>query len=129
MFVSLCIVSGLLAVCVVYALIAWLLKKDDQIEKRRKVAIELAAKLSEVGLVKLPRVLVAYAVGDYSGLYFEIKSFARLATSDPTAFMAEFEKVYDRVLTAKLATADGRTLLAAKLAEASTPPVVVSVKA
>ena len=95
----------------------WLFTKDQEAEARKRAAIKVSATLTSMGLVRLPRILEAYAVNDWSGLAHEIKLFADLMLGDPAAIVKEFDGVFSRVLDAKLATAEGRALIAAKLAE------------
>lgn len=118
---AICVLSIIVAIGAAFTIVKWLFKKDEQIEDRRRAAAELANKLSEVGLEKLPSFLVSYSVGDYSQMYFDLKEAAKLATSDPAAFMRQFEKVFVNILDAKLKTPEGRILIAAKLQDASDP--------
>lgn len=109
------IVSGVLA----YFVGKWYFKKDEEKEDRRRAAGILAIELAKVGFVKLPAFLVDYSVGDYSSMLYKLKTIVELATSDPHAFMREFDTVASRVLDAKLSTPEGRAVLAAKLQEAN----------
>jgi len=96
----------------------WLFKKDTEVENRRRAAGQLAATLKSYGLVVLPDFLIDYSVGDYSGMGYKIKETAKLLAGSPEAVVKEFDGIFSRVLTAKLASEGGRTLLAAKLADA-----------
>lgn len=61
----------------------WLFTKDTEAEARKRNAIKASSLLTSMGLVRLPRILEAYAVNDWSGLSQEIKAFAELAL-DPS---------------------------------------------
>jgi hypothetical protein len=102
-----------------YVTAKWVFAKDTEIENRRRAAAKLASKLSEMGLVKTPEFLIDYSVGDYSGMANRIKRLAELFLSGEAHVVAELENVFSRVLSAKLLTEAGRTLIAAKLADAS----------
>jgi len=95
----------------------------------RRAAGKLAAKLQAVGLKKLPDFLIDYSVGDYSGMCNKIHSLAELFLDGDTAVLTEMDTVFQNVLTAKLATEEGRAYIAAKLAEvtkAITPVVAAA---
>ncbi len=105
----------------------WLFKKDTECEDRRRAAGKMAAMLKAYGLVKIPDFLIDYSVGDYSGMAHSIKQLAELFLHGEAGVVAEFDGVFARVLEAKLKSEAGRTLLAAKLADAvkaSDPSVV-----
>lgn len=115
-----------------YMLGKWLFGKDTEIENRRRAAAMLAAKLTEMGLKQTPAFLIDYSVGDYSGMAHKIKQLADLFVSGEAAVVGELDNVFSNVLNAKLKTEAGRTLIAAKLADAtkpSDPTVTASVKA
>lgn len=90
-------------------------KKDTEIENRRRAAIEVASAAKGYGLEKIPDLLIAYAVGDYSGIAYALKSAAKLALSEKD-LLAEFDAAFYKVLAKKLETADGQKELEAKLA-------------
>ncbi len=124
---------NLLAVVVILAAVGfcvgkWLFKKDTEIEDRRRSAGRLAVVLSKVGLVRTPEFLLDYAVGDYSGMAQKLKALVDLFVSGDDAVIAEFSKVFDNVLEAKLKSESGRAFIAAKLTDAAkrTDPSVVS---
>lgn len=104
-----------------YHLVKWLATKDTEVENRRRAAAKLAAQMTAMGLTKTPEFLIDYSVGDYSGMAMKIKSLAELFAGSPNAVIAELDNVFVNVLNAKLATEAGRTLIAAKLADASKP--------
>lgn len=112
------LLSSVLAGIVLYALVRWLFKKDTEIENRRRAAAELAAVLVKLGLKRIPKFLIDYSVGDYSGMAYSIVELAKLFLGDPAAVVAEFADVFENVLTAKLKTETGRAYVAAKLSDA-----------
>jgi len=95
----------------------WLFQKDTEIEDRRRGAAKLAAVLKSYGLEKTPEFLVDYSVGDYSGMAHKIGDLSRLFLSGEEHVVKEFQHVFERVLEAKLRSKEGRTYVAAKLAE------------
>jgi hypothetical protein len=99
----------------------WLFQKDTEIEDRRRGAAKLAAVLKSYGLEKTPEFLVDYSVGDYSGMAHKIGDLSRLFLSGEEHVVKEFQHVFERVLEAKLRSAEGRTYVAAKLAESDKP--------
>lgn len=124
--IALTVMGVLLAAIFGYAFVKWCYKKDTEIEDRRRAAALLAGELSKVGLVRFPALLIDYSVGDYSEMGKKIKHFVELTTGDPNVFLKEFDQVFYRALDAKMATADGRTLLSAKLHDAAKPAVAVA---
>ena len=123
--IALCVCVPLLA----FFVVKWLCTKDTEIENRRRAAGKLAAKLQSIGLKKLPDFLIDYSVGDYSGMCNKIHSLAELFLDGDTAVLTEMDTVFQNVLTAKLATEEGRAYIAAKLAEvtkAITPVVAAA---
>lgn len=124
--IALCICVPLLA----FFVVKWLFTKDTEIENRRRAAAKLAAKLEAMGLKKLPAFLIDYSVGDYSGMANKIHQLAEMFLEGDEPVMAELDTVFQNVLTAKLATEEGRAFIAAKLAEvakAVAPVVAVAV--
>lgn len=102
----------------------WLFQKDTEIENRRRGAAKLAAVLQSYGLQKTPEFLIDYSVGDYSGMAHKISDLARLFLDGEEHVVKEFQHVFDRVLEAKLQTAEGRAYIAAKLSETAKPAAV-----
>ncbi len=96
----------------------WLFKKDTEIEDRRRGAAKLAASLTAYGLEKIPNFLIDYSVGDYSGMAMKMKQLAEMFVAGESVVFAEFDAVYERVLTEKLRTEAGRALVASKLVDA-----------
>ncbi len=99
----------------------WLVKADTRVEERRRAAAKMAGALSGLGLVKIPEFLIDYSVGDYSGMGDKFVSTTELFLSGEAAVLAEFEQVFERVLSAKLATEPGRAYLAVKLQDSEGP--------
>ena len=99
----------------------WLFQKDTEIENRRRGAAKLAAVLQTYGLKKTPEFLIDYSVGDYSGMAHKIADLARLFLDGEEHVVKEFQHVFERVLEAKLRSKEGRTYVAAKLAEFDKP--------
>lgn len=124
--IAITILSVLLAGLASYVLGKWLFTKDSEVEARRRAAMLITGKLEAFGLKRLPKITGAYAIGDYSLLAHEIKSFAEMLVGDETVVLKEFDAVFNRVLDAKLATADGRTLLSAKIDDAYAIPTVAA---
>lgn len=111
--------SGALAVLVGRDVAKWLFTKDTEVENRRRAAFHLAGTLKGFGLKDIPEFLGDYAVGDYSGMFDKIHQLATLVLKGgEDAVVKEFSQVYSNVLDAKLATSEGRALIAAKLDEA-----------
>ncbi len=115
--------------CIVFYYVGtFLFKKDTEIENRRRAAAKLAGILRSLGLSKTPEFLEDYAVGDYSGMAEKIKELVKLFLSGQDAVVAEYSKVFDAVLAAKLSTEAGRAFIAAKLEEATKPNDVAAVQ-
>lgn len=95
----------------------FLFRQGTAVEDRRRGAAKLAAKLSTLGLKKIPAFLIDYSVGDYSGMSARIGQLAELFTDGEGAVLDEFDKVYNNVLEAKLRTPEGRAYLLARLNE------------
>jgi hypothetical protein len=100
----------------------FLFKKDTKIEDRRRAAAQLAGTLKNLGLKKIPDLLIDYSVGDYSGIADHVVETARVFLDGEEAVVKEFSEIFDRVLSAKLKTEEGRAVIAAKLREAETKP-------
>jgi hypothetical protein len=114
---------ALLVVCPIlaYFLAKWLFQKDTEKEARRMAAARLAGTLSKYGLKRMPALLLAYSVGDYGGMAKQIQSFAELLQTDEKHITSEFDDVFNNVLDVKLATPEGKALLAAKLTALTAP--------
>lgn len=89
---------------------------DDRIEKRREACIDVATELQKRGLRRLPRMLRHYAVGNYSGVWDEIKSFSREIMEGPDAVAKELEGVFKNMLQDHMSTPEGMTMLKAQIA-------------
>lgn len=118
--VAIVCLSVAVALLASFTIARWLFRKDEEAEDRRRAAIRVSNTLTAMGLKRLPRILEAYAVYDWSGMAHEIKQFAELAL-DEKAIVTEFEQVFKGVLVKKLATEDGRAMIAALLADATQP--------
>jgi hypothetical protein len=116
MLYALIAVSVACAVLVGRDVVTWVFQKDSEVEARRRAAFHLAGTLKAYGLKRMPDFLGDYAVGDYSGMYEKIHDFAKLVLSGEDAVVKELEGAYESVLTAKMASEEGRALISAKLA-------------
>ena len=110
-----------LVVAVGFLAAKWFFQKDTAIENRRRGAAKLAASLTGYGLVEIPNILIDYSVGDYSGMAERMKQLSQMFLTGEDAVVKEFDQVFERVLVKKLQTEAGRTLIAAKLADAVKP--------
>jgi hypothetical protein len=119
--------GGIAAYFVGNSAIKKLFTVDAAVVARRRAASSLAGTLKTYGLDRIPAILNDYSVADYVGMYDKIHEFAVVTGASEKAVLDEFEQVFTNVLNAKLATADGRALIAAKLAGAA--PVVDPVAA
>ena len=99
----------------------WLVKTDTKVEDRRRAAAKLAGVLSGIGLAKTPEFLIDYSVGDYSGMGDKLVKLVELFTSGEEAVLAEFGRVFERCLDAKLSSGEGRSYIAAKLQDSEGP--------
>lgn len=104
---------------------------DAAIVARRRAASSLSGTLQTYGLVRIPAILNDYSVADYVGMYDKIHEFAVVTGASQKAVLDEFEQVFQNVLNAKLASEDGRALIAAKLAGSApvADPVAVAAAA
>ncbi len=100
-----------------YAGVKKLVKKDTEVEDRRRGAANLAGVLKSKGLKKIPDFLISYSVGDYSGMANDIKDLAKLFLDGEAAVLAEFKDVFTNLFEAKLSSEEGRTFIAARLAD------------
>lgn len=101
--------------------VSFALKKDEAIEDRRRGAAQMAMKLSELGLKKVPEFLIDYSVGDYGAMAAKVKNVASTFLSGEAAVVEEFGQIFEKVLRAKLETETGRAFIAAKLQDAMQP--------
>jgi len=111
-----------IALCVLVPIVAYfvaqkLFKLDTAVEQRRLAAAQVAGKLQSYGLKRVPTLLTAYSVGDYSGFVHELGNMVRLFLDGEDAIVKELDATFDRVLAVKLASPEGRALLTAKLSE------------
>ena len=101
-----------------YGGVYWLVKKDTKIENRRRAAAELAGVLRGLGLEKTPAFLIDYSVGDYSGMGETILKLAELFLSGEKAVVEEFDRVFEKCLSAKLKTDAGRVYVMSRVVDA-----------
>jgi hypothetical protein len=87
-----------------------LFKGDNAIENRRRAATRLAGRLRELGFTRIPPILEDYSVGDYSGMIGKIRDVAEILGDDKERH-AEFEKVFQLVLEAKMKDPEKRDAL------------------
>jgi hypothetical protein len=110
---------------VVAALVGMAWSKWDRKDEARRAAFQtLSIKLREYGLTRLPAILDAYAIGNYSEFIHLIFKFADMLDDGNDVVLKDFDRVYESVLTKKLATAEGRAMIKQRLAEAEGPVVV-----
>lgn len=122
---------GLLAVVlfgVGKASVGFLYKKDEAREDRRRGAAQMAMKLSELGLKRVPEFLIDYSVGDYSAMGAKVKNVASTFLNGENAVIDEFGQIFENVLGAKLKSETGRAYIAAKLQDALKPEDVTIAK-
>jgi hypothetical protein len=101
-----------IALCVTVPVLAGFLaafafRKDTEKENRRRAAIVGSQITRDFGLTHAPKILEAYAVGDYSGMVHEVKELAKLATT-PALLQAELDSVLKSVVAKKMATPEGK---------------------
>lgn len=110
-------------ICVValaggFFVVQFLFKQDTAREERRRGAAQMAIKLSELGLKKVPEFLIDYSVGDYSAIAAKVKDVGKTFLAGEAAVIEEFGQIFDNVLDAKLKSETGRAFVAAKLQDA-----------
>lgn len=113
------IANVLLVAFIAYAGVRFAFRRDTARENRRRAAAQMAQTLSGYGLTQLPKVLTDYSVGDYSGLASSVHDAAKLFLSGEEAVLKEFKEVFERILTKRLATDEGRAYVQARLADAT----------
>ena len=120
MFISLnALLIGALIVAVAFFVTKWLFSKDTKIEDRRRAANKLSLKLHEYGLPKIAAIIEDYGVGDYSGVLHRIRGLADLLFAGEDPLLKELDAAFERILAAKLKSAEARALIAAKLSDAT----------
>lgn len=105
---------------VFFAAAAWA-KYDAKKEKRRLAFSQVATELHKMGLERLPAMLNAYAVGDYSGFFKAVQKFADLLDDGTDIVAKEFDRIFMRVLERKLQTPEGVALIRQRLADLGAP--------
>ncbi len=116
------------AVAAGYKAVQFLYKQDTAREERRRGAAQMAIKLSELGLKKVPEFLIDYSVGDYSAIAAKVKDVGKTFLAGESAVIEEFGQIFERVLAAKLKSETGRAFIAAKLGDAVLPDDVSVVR-
>lgn len=111
------VIPGLIGVAAFFAA-KFLLKKDDEVERRREAAIDLAAEFKNYGLEISADMLKKYAVGDYSGMAHIIGDAVRLLMKGQDVVVKELDTVFKRVLEKKMASDEGRAFVTVALQEA-----------
>lgn len=96
----------------------FLFKKDTKIEERRRAALDVVGVLQANGLNVAAEALKDYVVGDYSGALGSLKKAAVVLTN-PAAATAEFDGVFEKMLTSKLADPEARSKLVARINDAN----------
>lgn len=92
---------------VAYFLVQFLFKRDTAVEERRRRAIKLSQWCSKNGLPLAGQALDCYAVGDYSGLLFNLKHLGDVIGDDDQISPA-VDKFLKTQLDKKLQSHDGR---------------------
>jgi hypothetical protein len=85
----------------------FLVRKDTQIEDRRRRAIQLSNWAAVNGLPLISRLLVSYSVGDYSSLKQQVGEVSELLADDAEA-KAAVGRFLNVQLDRRLATSEGR---------------------
>ena len=110
-----------IALAVGFFVVQFLFKQDTAREERRRGAAQMAMKLSELGLRKVPEFLIDYSVGDYSAMAAKVKNVGSTFLAGEAAVIEEFAKIFDNVLAVKLKSETGRAFIAAKLQDSILP--------
>ena len=92
----------------------WMKKKDDTIEERRMLALDVARGLAVQGLEVIPDVLQAYAVGNYSEVLKKLRDGAMIMTN-PALSKVVFDNLFEKMLVARASNASARADLVARL--------------
>jgi len=114
-------ISLLQIVCIILAAVAawfgvkWLFRKDTEVEGRRRKAIQLSVKLSEMGLKSVAELFMDYGVGDYSGMSYKMAQVVEKLRGNDKDILADMSDVFDKLLKLKLACTEGRALVKAEL--------------
>ena len=109
--------------------VSFAFKKDEAREDRKRGAAQMAMKLSELGLKKVPAFLIDYSVDDWSAMAAKLKDVGSTFLAGEGQVIEEFGKIFENVLEAKLKSETGRVFIAAKLRDAINPEDVSFVRA
>jgi hypothetical protein len=103
----------------------WLLSMRSKASGSKRAAQELAIQLREFGLKLFPRMLEDFVLGDTDDMLGRIRDLSTIAKSGDDAILRELNGTFERVLDVKLRSAEGRAVVAAKLAEAEKIATIV----
>lgn len=103
----------------------WIKKKDDTIEERRELALDVASGLQKEGLDVIPDVLRAYATGNYSKVAKKLREGA-LVMTNPQLSSVVFGNLFEKMLAARAGNAESRADLVARLT--GSEPVVARIQ-
>lgn len=90
---------------------------DARREKRREAFAKVAFVLQEYGLVRLPKMLLAYSTGNYSDFFKQVAKLADLLDDGSDVVVKEFDQVFARVMDKKLTTPEGKAFIRARVDE------------
>lgn len=100
----------------VFVLVRLAFRRDRKIEKRRRIAAEVAVMYKAYGMVFIPEMLLRYTVGDASGLVVGmLKKFDEWGVDPQKQVDMEVDRVFEAVLKRKLETVEGRNYVQSKL--------------
>ena len=95
--------------------VKWAFRKDTEIEDRRRKAIDMSARLTQMGFTSMAKVFEDYAVGDYSGMFSKVAMVVEKLRSNDKDILADLSDVFDNLLKMKLALKEGRALVRSEL--------------
>ena len=104
------IIAGLIGVACFFGAKLYL-KKDDEQERRREGAFEMALALKAYGLPLTSELFRKYAVGDYSGIAHIMGDAIRLSLKGVDVVTQELDQAFKRMLEAKLGSDEGRAFI------------------
>lgn len=95
--------------------VKWAFRKDTEIEDRRRKAIDMSARLTQMGFKSMASLFQDYAVGDYSGMFSKMSMVVEKLRGNDRDILADLSDVFDNLLKMKLALKEGRTMVRAEL--------------
>jgi len=111
---------GMAVLLVIFA-VAFIFRRakalDDRIEGRRGNAVDMVALCQDFGLDRAAGVAKAYAIGDYDGLYQELKQLAK-DMLNPATREQVLANMFFKQLPARVRSAADRAKIMQALAEA-----------